>query len=107
MAEQTQAIPPHAKKKSDYSFLGPADVVMEAMECIMLLDPDELISTPTNAFGFFSSVRMAFRRFNGTYRQLWATMGDAPNAWPPHQSMAMHALRPRALPDNGSSEAIQ
>jgi alpha,alpha-trehalase len=79
---------------------------MEAVECIMLLDPDELISTPTNTFGFFSSVSMAFQRLNCTYRQFWAAMGDAPNAWPPHQSMAMHALWPRALPDNGSSGAI-
>ncbi|KAH9970761.1 trehalase [Lactifluus volemus] len=69
--------------------------------------PDELMSSSTNAFGFFSSVNMALRRYNGTYPTTFVNSGlqwDAPNAWPPHQYITMQALM--ALPDNVSSGAI-
>src|SRR5579863_10166377 len=69
--------------------------------------PDELISNSTNAFGFFSSINMVLRRYNGTYPASFVESGlqwDAPNAWPPHQYIALEALR--ALPANVSSGAI-
>ncbi|KAI0298093.1 glycoside hydrolase [Multifurca ochricompacta] len=69
--------------------------------------PDELVSNSTNAFGFFSSINMVLRRYNGTYPTTFVESGlqwDAPNAWPPHQYIALQALR--ALPANVSSGAI-
>ena len=69
--------------------------------------PDELISSPSNAFGFFSSINMVLRRYNGTYPVTFIESGlqwDAPNAWPPHQFIALEALR--ALPANVSNWAI-
>jgi alpha,alpha-trehalase len=65
--------------------------------------PHELISNPSNAFGFFSSINMVLRRFNGTYPPTFIESGlqwDSPNAWPPHQYIALEALR--ALPANVS-----
>lgn len=50
---------------------------------------------------------MVLRRYNGTYPTTFVDSGlqwDAPNAWPPHQYIALQALR--ALPDNVSSGAI-
>jgi alpha,alpha-trehalase len=69
--------------------------------------PDELTSNTTNAFGFFSSINMVLRRYNGTYPASFVESGlqwDAPNAWPPHQYIALKALG--ALPANVSSGAI-
>ena len=69
--------------------------------------PDELISSSSNAFGFFSSINMVLRRFNGTYPPTFIESGlqwDAPNAWPPHQYIALEALR--ALPANVSSGEV-
>jgi alpha,alpha-trehalase len=69
--------------------------------------PDEIISSSSNAFGFFSSINMVLRRFNGTYPPTFIESGlqwDAPNAWPPHQYIALEALR--ALPANVSSGAV-
>ncbi|KAH9960712.1 hypothetical protein BGW80DRAFT_1362014, partial [Lactifluus volemus] len=36
--------------------------------------------------------------------RLWAAMGHAPNAWPPHQYIVMNAMR--TLSGNGLSRAI-
>jgi alpha,alpha-trehalase len=50
---------------------------------------------------------MVLRRYNGTYPTTFVESGlqwDAPNCWPPHQYIALQALR--ALPDNVSSGAI-
>jgi alpha,alpha-trehalase len=50
---------------------------------------------------------MALRRYNGTYPTSFVESGlqwDAPNCWPPHQYIALQALR--ALPVNVSSGAI-
>jgi len=69
--------------------------------------PEELISNSSNAFGFFSSINLVLRRYNGTYPPTFIESGlqwDAPNAWPPHQYIALEALR--ALPTNVSSRAI-
>ncbi len=47
---------------------------------------------------------MVLRRYNGTYPTTFVESGlqwDAPNAWPPHQYIALEALR--ALPANVSS----
>jgi alpha,alpha-trehalase len=69
--------------------------------------PPELISNSSNAFGFFSSINMVLRRYNGTYPPTFIESGlqwDAPNAWPPHQYIALEALR--ALPANVSIGAI-
>lgn len=69
--------------------------------------PHELISNSSNAFGFFSSINMVLRRYNGTYPPTFIESGlqwDAPNAWPPHQYIALEALR--ALPANVSIGAI-
>ena len=69
--------------------------------------PEELVSDSTKAFGFFSSINMMLRRYNGTYLTTFVESGlqwDAPNAWPPHQYIALQALR--ALPSNVSSGAI-
>jgi alpha,alpha-trehalase len=69
--------------------------------------PDELISDSAKAFGFFSSINMVLRRYNGTYPATFVESGlqwDAPNAWPPHQYIALEALR--ALPANVSSGSI-
>jgi alpha,alpha-trehalase len=69
--------------------------------------PDELTSNSTNAFGFFASVNMVLNRYNGTFPVTFIESGlqwDAPNAWPPHQYIALQALR--ALPANVSSGAL-
>jgi alpha,alpha-trehalase len=69
--------------------------------------PHELISNSSNAFGFFSSINLVLRRYNGTYPATFIESGlqwDAPNAWPPHQYIALEALR--ALPANVSTGAI-
>ena len=50
---------------------------------------------------------MKLRRCNGTYPTTFVESGlqwDASNAWPPHQYIALQALR--ALPSNVSSGAI-
>ncbi|RPD56072.1 glycoside hydrolase family 37 protein [Lentinus tigrinus ALCF2SS1-7] len=69
--------------------------------------PDELLSSSQNAFGFFSSLNMVLNRYNGTYPVTFLETGlqwDAPNSWPPHQYIALEALR--ALPSNVSSGAL-
>ena len=47
------------------------------------------------------------RRYNGTYPTTVVESGlqwDAPNVWPPHQYIVLHALQ--GLPSNVSSGAI-
>ncbi|KAH8082474.1 trehalase [Cristinia sonorae] len=69
--------------------------------------PDELVSSPENAFGFFSTLHMVLNRYNGTYpTTFWETglQWDAPNSWPNHQHVVFEALR--ALPANVTSGAF-
>ncbi|KAI0060461.1 glycoside hydrolase family 37 protein [Artomyces pyxidatus] len=69
--------------------------------------PDEILSSASNAFGFFSSINMVLHRYNGTFPTTFIESGlqwDAPNAWPPHQYIALQALR--ALPANISAGSI-
>ncbi|KAJ7258778.1 Six-hairpin glycosidase-like protein [Mycena haematopus] len=69
--------------------------------------PPEVLANATNAFGAFSALHMVLNRFNGTMPVTFIETGlqwDAPNAWPPHQYIALEALR--ALPANLTSGAI-
>ncbi|RDB14875.1 Trehalase [Hypsizygus marmoreus] len=69
--------------------------------------PDELISSQDKAFGFFSSLNLVLNRYNGTFPSTFVDSGlqwDAPNTWPPHQYIALQALR--ALPSNITSGPI-
>ncbi|KAL0960569.1 hypothetical protein HGRIS_005607 [Hohenbuehelia grisea] len=69
--------------------------------------PDEIISSPDNAFKAFSSVNLVLSRYNGTYPSTFIETGlqwDAPNAWPPHQYIVLQALR--GLPANLTSGAL-
>ncbi|EMD39599.1 glycoside hydrolase family 37 protein [Gelatoporia subvermispora B] len=63
--------------------------------------PDEILNSTENAFGFFSALNMVLNRYNGTFPATFLETGqqwDAPNAWPPHQYIALQALA--ALPSN-------
>ncbi|KAJ7162885.1 trehalase [Mycena filopes] len=63
--------------------------------------PAEVLSNATNAFGAFAALNMVLNRYNGTMPVTFIETGlqwDAPNAWPPHQYVALAALR--ALPAN-------
>ncbi|KAL7279642.1 hypothetical protein ACG7TL_006048 [Trametes sanguinea] len=69
--------------------------------------PDELLSSSDNAFGAFATLNMVLNRYNGTLPVTFLETGqqwDAPNAWPPHQYIALEALR--ALPSNVTSNAL-
>ncbi|KAH7928748.1 glycoside hydrolase family 37 protein [Leucogyrophana mollusca] len=70
--------------------------------------PDEVMSSQSNAFGFFSSVNLVMNKYNGTFPTTfidWTGLQwDAPNAWPPHQYIIMEALR--ALPANLTTNAL-
>ncbi|KAH9947465.1 glycoside hydrolase [Amylocystis lapponica] len=69
--------------------------------------PNEVVSSSSNAFGFFSALNMVLNRYNGTMPVTFLDSGlqwDAPNAWPPHQYIALEALR--ALPANVTSAGL-
>ncbi|EGN97904.1 glycoside hydrolase family 37 protein [Serpula lacrymans var. lacrymans S7.3] len=70
--------------------------------------PDEVLSSQENAFGFFASLNMVFNRYNGTFPTTFidytGLQWDAPNTWPPHQYIALQALR--ALPSNLTSNPL-
>ncbi|KAJ7713002.1 trehalase [Mycena metata] len=69
--------------------------------------PPEVLANATNAFGAFSALNMVLNRYNGTMPVTFIETGlqwDAPNAWPPHQYIALQALR--ALPANVTSGAL-
>ncbi len=69
--------------------------------------PDEVLSSSANAFGVFAALNMVLNRYNGTFPVTFLESGqqwDAPNAWPPHQHIALQALR--ALPSNVTSGAF-
>ncbi|KAI0917618.1 hypothetical protein AcW1_007218 [Taiwanofungus camphoratus] len=69
--------------------------------------PDELSASETAAFGAFAALNMVLNRYNGTMPVTFLETGlqwDAPNAWPPHQFIALEALR--ALPTNVTSGGV-
>ncbi|KAI0823980.1 glycoside hydrolase [Trametes gibbosa] len=69
--------------------------------------PDEVLSSSQNAFGVFAALNMVLNRYNGTFPVTFLESGqqwDAPNAWPPHQHVALQALR--ALPGNLTTGAL-
>jgi len=69
--------------------------------------PDELLSNETAAFGAFSSINMVMNKFNGTFPTTFIESGlqwDAPNAWPPHQFIALQALQ--NIPMNISTKPV-
>lgn len=69
--------------------------------------PSEVLTNESAAFGAFTSINMVVNRYNGTFPTTFIESGlqwDAPNAWPPHQYIAIQALR--ALPANVSTKAV-
>jgi alpha,alpha-trehalase len=71
------------------------------------IHPPEVLSNATAAFGAFSSINLVLNRYNGTYPTTLLVTGqqwDAPNAWPPHQHIALAALA--NLPANISNASL-
>ncbi|KAF9265183.1 trehalase [Marasmius fiardii PR-910] len=69
--------------------------------------PDDVLASQEKAFAAFSSINLVMNRYNGTYPTTFVDTGlqwDAPNTWPPHQYIALQALR--ALPSNITSNAL-
>ncbi|KAH8114772.1 trehalase [Phellopilus nigrolimitatus] len=69
--------------------------------------PDELLANETAAFGAFASINMVMNKYNGTFPSTFIESGqqwDAPNAWPPHQFIALGALA--NLPANISTTPV-
>ncbi|KAF5319912.1 hypothetical protein D9611_011052 [Ephemerocybe angulata] len=69
--------------------------------------PKEVLASKESAFGAFSSIHLVMNRYNGTFPATFIEthlQWDAPNAWPPHQYIALQALR--HLPANVSSGAL-
>ncbi|GBE85141.1 glycoside hydrolase family 37 protein [Sparassis crispa] len=57
--------------------------------------PDEVLNSNASAFGLFAALNMVMNRYNGTMPVTFLESGlqwDAPNAWPPHQYIALQAL---------------
>ena len=55
----------------------------------------QLLANSSNAFGFFAGVNLVMNRYNGSLPVTFLETGlqwDAPNAWPPHQYIALEAL---------------
>ncbi|KAI0036264.1 Six-hairpin glycosidase-like protein [Vararia minispora EC-137] len=68
------------------------------------LTPPSLHTNVTAAQGYFASLHMTMRRYNGTVPPTFVESGlqwDSPNAWPPHQYIALQALL--SLPANISA----
>lgn len=69
--------------------------------------PPDVLSDQTKAFSAFSSINMVLNRYNGTIPSSLTNTGlkwDMPNAWPPHQYIALQALR--NLPSNLTTNTI-
>ncbi|KAJ7366222.1 trehalase [Mycena albidolilacea] len=69
--------------------------------------PPEVLASAENAFGAFAAINLVLNRYNGTVPVTFIETGlqwDAPNAWPPHQYVALQALR--ALPANVTTGAL-
>ncbi|TFY66019.1 hypothetical protein EVG20_g5080 [Dentipellis fragilis] len=69
--------------------------------------PPEALSSQSAAFGLFASLNLVLNRYNGTFPTTSLKTGlqwDAPDAWPPHQYIALQALA--ALPANITTNAL-
>jgi alpha,alpha-trehalase len=69
--------------------------------------PPEVLSDQSKAFGAFASIHLVMNRYNGTYPSSFVETGlqwDMPSSWPPHQYIALQALR--NLPSNLTSNTI-
>ncbi|EPQ54856.1 glycoside hydrolase [Gloeophyllum trabeum ATCC 11539] len=69
--------------------------------------PDEALGDQSKAFGMFAALNLVLNRYNGTFPVTFLETGlqwDAPNAWPPHQYIALEALR--NLPSNLTSNSL-
>lgn len=69
--------------------------------------PPAVLSNQIPAFDLFASLHLVLTRYNGTFPSTFLTTGqqwDAPNAWPPHQFIAIAALE--ALPANLTAGAL-
>ncbi|KAI6103329.1 glycoside hydrolase family 37 protein [Pisolithus croceorrhizus] len=64
--------------------------------------PDEVLSSQSNAFGYFAAVNLVMNKYNGTVPTTFVDwtgqQWDAPNTWAPHQYIILEALN--ALPAN-------
>lgn len=69
--------------------------------------PPDVLSDQGKAFGAFSSINLVMNRYNGTVPATFVETGlqwDLPNAWPPHQYIALAALR--NLPANLTTNTL-
>ncbi|KAI5995107.1 hypothetical protein EDD15DRAFT_2195735 [Pisolithus albus] len=72
------------------------------------INPDEVLSSQSNAFGYFAAVNLVMNKYNGmvpsTFVDWTGQQWDAPNTWPPHQYIILEALN--ALPSNLTANAL-
>ncbi|KAL4066430.1 glycoside hydrolase family 37 protein [Scleroderma yunnanense] len=70
--------------------------------------PNEVLTSQSNAFGYFAAVNLVMNKYNGTVPTTfvdWTGLQwDAPNSWPPHQYIILEALN--ALPSNLTMNAL-
>ena len=69
--------------------------------------PPDVLSDQSKAFGAFASINLVLNRYNGTLPVTFVETGlqwDLPNAWPPHQYIALGALR--NLPSNLTTNSL-
>ncbi|KAI6096293.1 glycoside hydrolase family 37 protein [Pisolithus croceorrhizus] len=70
--------------------------------------PDEVLSSQSNAFGYFAAVNLVMNKYNGTVSTTFVDwtgqQWDAPNTWAPHQYIILEALN--ALPPNLTTNAL-
>jgi len=69
--------------------------------------PPDVLRDQSKAFGAFASINLVMNRYNGTLPTTFIETGlqwDMPNAWPPHQYIALEALR--NLPSNLTTNSI-
>ncbi|KAI5995126.1 trehalase-domain-containing protein [Pisolithus albus] len=70
--------------------------------------PDEVLSSQSNAFGYFAAVNLVMNKYNGTVPTTFVDwtgqQWDAPNTWPPHQYIILEALN--TLPSNLTTNSL-
>jgi alpha,alpha-trehalase len=69
--------------------------------------PPDVLNDQSKAFGAFASINLVMNRYNGTFPASFVETGlqwDMPNAWPPHQYIALEALQ--SLPSNLTTNAV-
>jgi alpha,alpha-trehalase len=65
------------------------------------------LSDQSKAFGAFAAINLVLNRYNGTFPSSFVETGlqwDMPNSWPPHQYIALEALR--NLPSNLTTNTV-